>query len=58
MSRHVRVNIRTTANLASIRKERRNGRDKIIVPSATLPDGIVMNGISYPAEEIEKGLCR
>jgi len=55
MSRHVRVNIRTTANLASIRKERRNGRDKIIVPSATLPDGIVMNGISYPAEEIEKG---
>jgi len=55
MSRHVRVNIRTTANLASIRKERRNGRDKIIVPSATLPDGIVMNGIRYPAEEIEKG---
>jgi len=25
------------------------------VPSTTLPDGIVMNGISYPAEEIEKG---
>ena len=55
MSKHVRVNIRTTANLTGIRKERRNGRDKIIVPSATLPDGIVMNGISYPAEEIEKG---
>ena len=55
MSKHVRVNIRTIANMAAIRRERRNGRDKIIVPSATLPDGIVMNGISYPAEEIEKG---
>jgi len=55
MSKHVRVNIRTIANMASIRKERRNGRDKIVVPSATLPDGIVMNGIRYPAEEIEKG---
>ena len=55
MGKHVRVNIRTMANMASIRRERRNGRDKIIVPSATLPDGIVMNGISYPADEIEKG---
>jgi len=55
MGKHVRVNIRTIANMASIRKERRNGRDKIVVPSATLPDGVVMNGISYPAEEIEKG---
>jgi len=55
MGKHVRVNIRTIANMASIRKERRNGRDKIVVPSATLPDGIVMNGIIYPAEEIEKG---
>jgi len=55
MSKHVRVNIRTMANMASIRRERRNGRDKIIVPSATLPDGVVMNGIIYPAEEIEKG---
>lgn len=26
----------------------------MIVPSATLPDGIVMNEIMYPAEEIEK----
>ena len=55
MGKHVRVNIRTMANMASIRRERRNGRDKIIVPSATLPDGVVMNGIIYPAEEIEKG---
>ena len=27
----------------------------VIVPSATLPDNIIMNGIKYPSEEIEKG---
>lgn len=51
----VRVNVRTTVNHASIRRERRNGRDYIIVPSATLPDNIVMNRVRYPADEIEKG---
>lgn len=50
----VRVNIRSTVNKAKIRKEKRNGRDVIIVPSATLPDDVVMNGILYPADEIEK----
>lgn len=48
----VRVNIRTVANVAKIRKEKRNGRDVVIVPSATLPDNVVMNGIMYPADEI------
>lgn len=51
----VRVNVRTTVNHASIRRERRNGRDYIIVPSATMPDNIVMNRVRYPADEIEKG---
>lgn len=51
----VRVNVRTAVNHASIRRERRNGRDYIIVPSATLPDNIIMNRVRYPAEEIEKG---
>lgn len=51
----VRVNIKTTVNKKAIRKERRNGRDVIIVPSATLPDNVVMNGIRYPGDEIEKG---
>lgn len=37
-----------------IRREKRNGKDYIIVPSATLPDDVVMNGIKYPAAEIEK----
>lgn len=50
----VRVNIRTLANSAKIRREKRNGRDVIIVPSATLPDDVVMNDILYPAAEIAK----
>lgn len=61
MGKQVRVNVRTLANTAAVRKEKRNGRDVIIVPSATLPDDVVMNGIMYPADEIEasyKGLER
>ncbi|MCA0343132.1 MAG: hypothetical protein LCH99_25795 [Proteobacteria bacterium] len=54
MSNQVRVNVRTLANVKAARKEKRNGRDVVIVPSATLPDDIVMNGIKYPAAEIAK----
>lgn len=54
MSKTVRVNIRSLANAGAIRREKRNGRDVVIVPSATLPDNIVMNDIMYPADEIEK----
>lgn len=50
----VRVNVRTLANVKAVRKEKRNGRDVVIVPSATLPDNVIMNEIMYPAEEIEK----
>lgn len=50
----IRVNIRTLANTAAIKREKRNGRDVIIVPSATLPDDVVMNDILYPAAEIAK----
>lgn len=50
----VRVNIRALANTAAIRREKLNGRDVIIVPSATMPDDVVMNGILYPAAEIAK----
>lgn len=49
----VRVNIRSVMNAAAVRKVKRNGRDLVIVPSATLPDDVVMNGIKYPAAEIE-----
>ncbi|WP_349236792.1 hypothetical protein [Devosia sp. MC1541] len=49
----VRVNVRSVMNSAAVRKVKRNGRDLMIVPSATLPDDVVMNGIKYPAAEIE-----
>lgn len=52
--KHVRVNVRSVANTAAIRREVRNGRDVVIVPSATMPDDIVMNEIMYPASEIAK----
>ena len=50
----VRINVRSTVNAKAIRKEKRNGRDVLIVPSATLPDNVVMNDILYPADEIAK----
>ncbi|GGE18265.1 hypothetical protein GCM10011390_41770 [Aureimonas endophytica] len=53
MSKTVRVNVTTLANAKAVRREKRNGRDVLIVPSATLPDNVVMNGILYPADEIK-----
>lgn len=50
----IRANIRCEVNSAKVRREIINGRDTIIVPSFTLPDDIVMNGIRYPAAEIAK----
>lgn len=50
----LRVNVRTKVNNAEIRNEKRNGRDVIVVPSATLPFGVVMNGGMYPEDEIKK----
>jgi len=48
----IRVNVRTLVNNAKIRQEVRNGRQVMIIQSATMPDNIVMNKILYPAEEI------
>lgn len=50
----VRVNVKSRVVNSSIRRERRDGRDLIIVPSATMPDGVVMNKIRYPGDEIAK----
>lgn len=50
----IRANVRCSVNASKIRKEKRDGRDVIVVPSYTLPDNIIMNGILYPAEEIAK----
>lgn len=49
MSKQVRVNVSTLVNASKIRREKRDGRDVIVVPSATLPDDVVMNKIRYPA---------
>lgn len=58
MTQTVRVNVRAVVNMAAVRKEKRSGRDMIIVPSATMPDDIVMNGsqgkVLYPADVIAK----
>ncbi len=53
MSTQVRVNIKSRVNAANIMRSERNGREVIIVPSATMPDDVVMNNIKYPADEIE-----
>ena len=49
----IRANIRCSVNASQIRREKRDGRDVLVVPSYTLPDDVVMNGILYPAAEIE-----
>lgn len=48
----IRINVKSLANVAAARRDTRNGRDVVIVPSATLPDDVVMNGIKYPADVI------
>lgn len=52
MAKKVRVNVRSAVNNDKIRRETRHGREKIIVPSTTMPDEVVMNGIKYPGDEI------
>lgn len=49
------VNMTFKVNNSKIRREKRGGREVIIIPSATLPDNIIMNEILYPAAEIEAG---
>jgi hypothetical protein len=49
-----RINIARMVNTKSARQEKRNGRDVIVVPAATMPDNIIMNRIQYPGEEIRK----
>jgi hypothetical protein len=53
----VRVNVSTKTATKKARREKRDGRDVVIVPAATLPDDIVMNAIRYPGDEIAKGFA-
>lgn len=57
--RKAHAHLITRVNAASIKKEVINGEDHYRIPSATLPDNVVMNGGLYPEDEIEasyKGL--
>lgn len=54
MAKETRVNMRVSVNHAAIRYETHNGREHMVIPSFTLPDGVVMNGGMYPHDEIEK----
>lgn len=54
MAKETRVNMRVSVNHATIRYETHNGREHMVIPSFTLPDGVVMNGGMYPHDEIEK----
>lgn len=49
-----RINITRVLNTKAAKNTKRNGRDVIIVPSATLPDDVIMNRIKYPKDEIKK----
>lgn len=50
----IQVNITTQVNKKSIRRESYNGREHLVLPSYTLPAGVVMNGGLYTAEQIDK----
>lgn len=54
MTKLTRVNITRVLNTKAAKKEKRGNRDVIIVPSATLPDDVIMNRIKYPKDEIKK----
>lgn len=50
----IRVNMVNRVAASAIRVEQHNGRAHIVLPSYTLPDGVVMNGGMYPKEEIDR----
>ena len=47
------AHITTRVNASQIKRETINGEDHYRIPSATLPDNVVMNDGLYPAQEIE-----
>lgn len=54
-----RVNLTALVSNSAIRLEVHNDRKHLVLPSYTLPDDVVMNGLLYPHSEIEasyKGL--
>lgn len=55
MKNKTMINMVQRINASTIKRETIEGDPHIIIPSATLPDNVVMNGGLYPADEIEKG---
>lgn len=53
MADQIRVNIKHRVNNAAIKREQRNGRDVIVVPSVVAKFDTVLNGIMYPRAELE-----
>ncbi|RSC59956.1 hypothetical protein [Citrobacter amalonaticus] len=49
----MQVNITTKVNSQSIRREKYNGREHLVLPSYTLPANVVMNGGLYTQEQID-----
>ena len=49
----MQVNVTTKVNSKQIRREQYNGREHWVIPSRTLPFGVVMNGGLYTREQIE-----
>lgn len=50
----LQVNLYAQVNSKNIRKVTHNGREHWVLPSYTLPSNVVMNGILYTQEEIDK----
>lgn len=51
----VMIQCATAVNRDAVRRESIDGVEHVVISSFTLPDNIVMNGMLYPAEEIEAG---
>lgn len=49
-----RVNLTALVNNSAIRLEMVNNRQHLVLPSYTLPDNVIMNGLLYPHSEIER----
>jgi len=54
MTIRTRVNVTTRVNTKAIRDEMVDGEAYKVIPCATMPDDVVMNGVLYPADEIAK----
>jgi hypothetical protein len=54
MKKRKLIHCKANVDKSSIRRESIDGIEHIIITSFTLPDDIVMNGILYPAKEVDK----